>query len=43
MKKSIGNMSDGKRIEGVVSTFFIVRQATPEATGQTLTDAPTGV
>ena len=33
-------MSDGKKSAGFVKTFFSVRQATPEATGQILTSAP---
>ena len=34
--------SDGKKIAGLVKTFFSVRQATPLATGQTLTSATAG-
>ena len=33
-------MSDGKKSAGFVKTFFSVRHATPEATGQILTSAP---
>ena len=37
MKKKSGKISDGKKSDGFVKTFFSVRHATPEATGQSLT------
>ena len=40
MKKNIGNINDGSSSDGVVITFLSVRQATPEATDQSLMFAP---
>jgi hypothetical protein len=42
-KKKSGKISDGNRSAGLVKTFFSVRHATPEATGQILTSAPAAV
>ena len=36
MKKKSGNSSEGKSSDGFVKTFFSVRHATPEATGESL-------
>ena len=36
-KKKSGKTSEGSRRDGFVKTFFIVRHATPCATGQNLT------
>jgi hypothetical protein len=40
VKKKSGKMSEGKKREGFVNTFFSVRHATPDVTGQILMSAP---
>ena len=40
VKKKSGKMIEGTSSDGFVKTFFNVRQATPEATGQILTSGP---